>query len=374
MPREKGDWSSKTYAATSDTVRTVGGGRATYEGERRAQEGKGLDRLVDPKSFDGGRESNNLLLPQADGKFLLQFGTAMPVKSDLDTTGSMGNNVDIAFRVLPKKLGLFVQGPNAVLKRYHVQIATGVVQDRDDQFPYQVTQFEPDNEIDRQMGLLVPNRAGGDSTEDYQLALYYTGYRTKTAISKYGLRGYNFIAGDQIGRDILGRTVTRRVLGGQVELPKGFETVQLGKKLLENWHAFYLQVFDTDYVTSWWRQVLGQDRVVILPRTEDLAEVEAVIVGLTEGVLDLKTSVDFLTESGVGKTDAKKIVEAVAGIPLKAQANLKNFDKIPMAGAIFASRDDIWPISGSVSKAGPKTGKSKTDKKKKKESEEDWTL
>ena len=259
MPREKGDWSSKTYAATSDTVRTVGGGRATYEGERRAQEGKGLDRLVDPKSFDGGRESNNLLLPQADGKFLLQFGTAMPVKSDLDTTGSMGNNVDIAFRVLPKKLGLFVQGPNAVLKRYH------------DQFPYQVTQFEPDNEIDRQMGLLVPNRAGGDSTEDYQLALYYTGYRTKTAISKYGLRGYNFIAGDQIGRDILGRTVTRRVLGGQVELPKGFETVQLGKKLLENWHAFYLQVFDTDYVTSWWRQVLGQDRVVILPRTEDLA-------------------------------------------------------------------------------------------------------
>ena len=50
--------------------------------------------------------------------------------------------------------------------------------------------------------------------------------------------------------------------------------------------------------------------------------------------------------------DAKRVVEACKGVPLGLQKSYPNFDKIPMAGATFKSRDDIWPIgSGKETKS-----------------------
>ena len=198
--REKGDWSRATYRDTETKTKKFGS--ATFVGEERARQGKGLDSLIDPSQRGVIRESNNLLVPDGD-EFILKFGVAMPVETDFDTTGSMGGNVDVAFAVLPKVQGLLVQGANAVLRRYHTQIATGVIQDRLDRFPYQRSQFEPDNEVERQMGLLVPERSGGDSTEDYQLGLFAAAHLTSTSITRYGLRGYYFVVGDEIGRDSL---------------------------------------------------------------------------------------------------------------------------------------------------------------------------
>src|SRR3989338_317394 len=152
--REKGAWSQTRYKAAATAV-AARGGVATFEGEQRVRQGKGLDPLVDPSKYDVVRFSNNLLVPKGD-VFELKFGVAMPVKTDVDTTGSMGGNVDIAFRVQPKVQNLLIQGKSAVLQRYHTQMATGAVQDEGDNFAYEVSQFEPDNEVERQMGLLVP--------------------------------------------------------------------------------------------------------------------------------------------------------------------------------------------------------------------------
>lgn len=355
--REKGAWSETTYKSRAATVASVGRGTATYEGEERVRQGKGLDSLVDPKERGVIRVAGNLLVAAGD-VFELKFGVAMPGKTDIDTTGSMGGNVDIAFRVQPKVQNLLIQGKNAVLKRYHTQLATGVVQDRVDRFPYQVSQFEPDNEVERQMGLLVPERSGADPTEDYQLGLFSTAYLTETAIVKYGLKGYYFSVGDQQGRDEFDDGVLRQVFGSKVfELAKLSKdslpsTDEVAKKLLSNWHGFFLQVGKNRYVTEWWSRVLGRERVIALPRTELMAEVQAVVIGLTEGVLDLKSAVDFLKEAKVSVSDAKAIVEACGQIPVGLQASLPNFDKIPLAGAKFASRDDIWPIGTKGASAG----------------------
>lgn len=380
--RRKGAWSDVTYrkAATEAAAR----GSTTFVGEQRAQEGRGLDPLVDPAKYNVVRESNNLLVPDGE-EFVLQFGVAMPVETDLDTTGSMGRNVDVAFGVLPKVQNLLIQGSRAVLSRYHTQMATGVVQDREDQFPYLRSQFEPDNEVERQMGLLVPERSGGDATEDYQLGLFAAAYLTRASIRQYGLKGYYFVVGDEIGRDSLDRRVLEQVFGSSV-LEKAFgsnpsqslpSTEEVAKKVLQDWHAFFLQVGGNPATTRWWSKLLGRERVIVLPRTEDLAEMQACIIGLTEGVLDLQSAADFLNDSK-RDLDAKamlaRIVTAVGNIPVGLQATLPNFSRIPAAGARFTSREDIWPVGSRKPKAGEppvvveeKDAKSGKDKK-------DWKL
>lgn len=386
--REKGAFSLSSY--TSRAAIAESRGTSTYEGEDRIRQGKGLDPLVDPKGLDKYgpvRGSGNLLVPDGDA-FVLEFGVAMPVQTDIDTTGSMGGNVDIAFRVQPKVQNLLIQGKGAVLARYQAQMCTGVVQDRVDQYAYQRSQFEPDNEVERQMGLLYPEKNGGDPTEDYQIGLFAAAYLTNASITKYGLRGYYFSVGDERGRDQFDAMLLKRVFGNKVlelafegKLPQSLPaTPEVANKLLENWHGFYLQVGDrngrTDRrVTEWWNDVLGVERVIKLPRTEDLAEVQATIIGLTEGVLDLQSAVDFLTESKVDADDAKRIVDACSGVPVGLQTTLANFGKIPLAGAKFASRDDIWPIGSANAKAGKKpAGKAGAAKAAPKAPKKDWKL
>ena len=373
--REKGSWSEVSYA--SKARETEVRGSATYEGEQRAREGRGLDPLVDPSKYDIIRVSNNLLVPKEDGTFVLEFGVAMPVETDFDTTGSMGDNVDVAFRVLPKVQNLLVQGKSAILKRYHTQIATGVIQDRADQFPYERSQFEPDNEVERQLGLLVPERSGEDATEDYQIALFALAYLTKTSINRYGLRGYYFPLGDEKGRDTLSRSVMEQVFGPSV-WKKAFSSnvnsdlptvTEIGKKLLQDWHAFFLQVERNSETTRWWTKVLGKERVIFLPRTEDVAEVQACIIGLTEGILNFQSATEFLQEAKLSRERALAIVEALRGIPVGLQKTFPNFDRIPMAGAIFASREDIWPIGTKVETENSVLPKSKPKSKK-----DDWKI
>jgi hypothetical protein len=376
--RAKGSWSDTTFRARA--TEATSRGSATFEGEQRAREGKGLDPLVDPSKFEVIRGANNLLVPK-DDKFVLEFGVAMPVETDADTTGSMGGNVEILFGAMPKTQNLLVQGTNAVLRRYHTQIATGVMQDKVDKFPYERSQFEPDNEVERQMSLLVPEKGGGDSTEDYQVALFGVAYLTKASITQYGLRGYYFPVADAIGRDRLEKDVLEQVFGPSV-WEKAFGTAKapqslpsnkdVAKKLLEDWHAFFLQVKTDPYTTRWWANLLGAERIVRLPRTEEIAEVEAVIIGLTEGVLDLQTAAEFLRNAKVSREKTVGIIEAVRGIPIGLQKTFPNFSKIPMAGAIFADREDIWPIgtpagTKKAKKAGEETGtEPKPDKGKKK--------
>jgi hypothetical protein len=352
--REKGSHSSRVHEEM--TREAMMAGSVTHLGEEREVQGLGLDPLVDPSQHGVIRFSQNLLIPD-EGGLLLTEGVAMPVKSDADTTGSMGKNIEIAFNALPKVQGLLVQGPNAVLRRYHTQIATGSIQDVVDKYPYRVSQFEPDNEVGRQMKMLFPERQGGDSTEDYQIGLFSTAFLTQTSISQYGLKGYYFVIGDEIGRDYLDFHALTRVFGPMV-LEKAFGqqssqsylpgTAETIISLLQNWHVFFLQVDNHYHTTNWWNRLIGPERVVKLPRTEDLAEVQATIIGLTEGVLDLQNAADFLSsDAQVSGNYAQRIVQAVSEIPIAAQRNFANFAKIPMRGTKFASREDLWPIDAN---------------------------
>jgi hypothetical protein len=329
-------------------------GSATHRGEQRHREGKGLHELVDPKGFGLIRRSLSWLEPKG-GKFILLRGTAMLEETRLDTTGSMGDNVEIAMEVLPKTYDLLAKGKCPVLRRYDTQMITSIFGDVGDNYVLCRSQAEMDERIAEQMTLMVPEGAGGDEDEDPQYGLFAGAYLTQTTIGQLGLKTYDFTVTDACGRHRLNAETLVRIFGNEVfdkvrengyqlnrgQLPTTKEVVH---DLLNRAHAFVLLVGDKRSTYQFWADIFGRDRVVTLPRTRLLPEVKAAIIGLTEGTLDLQNVEEYLrAHAQTSKEDARNIQRAVAGIPIGAQAKLPNFSKIPLKGAVFAKKGDLWP-------------------------------
>ncbi|MBI2055955.1 MAG: hypothetical protein HYT37_01075 [Candidatus Sungbacteria bacterium] len=329
-------------------------GSATHKGEQRRREGLGLHPLVDPAGYDVIRRSISRMNPEGD-YFILPRGVAMLEETRLDTTGSMGHNVEIALEVLPKTYELLASGPKAVLKRYDVQMITSIFGDIGDNYVLCRSQAEMDEKIAEQMTLMIPEHRGGDTPEDPQYGLFGGAYCTSADINKYELKYYDFTVSDAPGRAKLDRGTLVRVFGDSVfekVLENGYQidkkilpsTKEVVNDLLKQAHAFFLQVGHDGETNSFWTSMFGNERVVILPQTQLLPHVKAAIIGLTEGVLDLQTTESFLRTAGLNQEDARDIVRSVSNIPIGAQKILPNFDKIPLKDAKFAKKGDLWPI------------------------------
>ncbi len=344
-------------------------GPATARAEQKAHETGKLNPLVDPAGYGVIRRSLPRFEKQGNGLWLLTVGTPMPIETRVDTTGSMGGNVDVALRVLPKAYELC----SGVLPGYDLQIATGIFGDVQDRFVLCRPQFEMVAEkIVEQLTLMVPERAGGDAPEDPHYGLFGATYLTDTYISRIGLKGYDFTVSDAPARDLLDERQLKRIYGEEIfakVAENGYQikpgnlptTVDIIHDLLKRAHAFFLQVEDYPGTTRFWIEVFGKDRFVMLPSTELLPQVQAAIIGLTEGTLELTQVEEFLQKNNVDKADAKKIVRSVAGIPIGAQAVLPNFAKRPQKGDLFKDKIDLWPIDKSEVVSESPSGDDKTN-------------
>jgi len=355
---------------------------ATERAEKQVMKTGKLNPLVDPAGFGVIRRSLIRFDEQSDGTWKVAVGTPIPIEERLDTTGSMGHNVDIALEVLPLAFDLCA----SVLPGYDPQMAIGIFGDVQDHFsdgsPAPVIcrpQFEMDApKIVEQLQLQVPMRDGGDRAEDPQLGLFGATYLTAAYINRIGLCGYDFTASDAPARDRLDESQLIRVYGPEVfakvvengyrfkknDLPS---TKEMVREFLTRSHAFFLQVGEAPDTTRFWTNVFGEDRIVVLPNTKLMPQVMAAIIGLTEGSLDLQTVQEFLQKNNVSKENAKLILRSVANIPIGAQAALSNFAKKPKKGDIFANKTDVWPIGASEDDKGHthKPGKAKPSKKEK---------
>lgn len=338
-------------------------GPATARAEQKARKTKALDPLVDPAGYGVIRRSLPRFEQRAeDGLWEMAVGLPVPIEERVDTTGSMGNNVDVVIRVMPELYGLSL----GVLPGCDPQIAAGIFGDVGDRWfdgtPAPVLcrpQFEMSAEkIIEQLTLMVPMRDGGDGPEDPHYGIFGAAYLTATYISRLGLKGYDFTISDASAHERLDERQLVRVYGKEVfekvaenghqmsksDLPSIREMV---KDLLKIAHAFFLQVGNYPDLTAFWAEKFGQERCVVLPDTELLPQVQATIIGLTEGTLDLQQVPDFLRQNNVSKEDAKRIVRSVANIPIGAQAALPNFSRRPKKGDVFREKTDLWPIDPS---------------------------
>ena len=377
-------FSSASFARTRASVAREGGS-ATRRGEQRIREGLGLHKLVDPRGYGGIRRSISWLEPKGK-QFVLLRGPAMLLETRFDTTGSMGDNVQKAFDSLPRLHHLLKEVEHCPLKRYDLHLMTSIFGDVVDRYVLLRTQAEMDVQAMEQLRLMVPEGDRGYDDEDPAYGIFAGAYLTRADIVKLGLKSYDFTVTDARGRGSIddrerddGHRSTAdhnliRIFGDDVykwtkendnpvdkgQLPT---TKKMVAEVLKIAHGFVIQVGDKQGVTKFWTDLYGKERVVIIPGTELLPETEAAIIGLTEGVLDLQNLGTFLREDAeLSDTSAKAIERAVVNIPLRAQAKLPNFNKIPKAGDLFAKKGDLWPIGSDMA---PKTNTSSAPPAKK---------
>lgn len=331
-------------------------GPATSRAEQEARITGKLDPLVDPAGYGVIRRSLPRFEERSDGTWEMTIGTPVPVETRVDTTGSMGGNVDVAIRVLPDAFGLC----SDVLPGCDLQMATGIFGDCVDRFVLCRPQFEMEAEkLVKQLTLMVPERnGGGNGGEDPHYGIFGAAYLTAAYINRIELKGYDFTISDEPARYQLDERELKRVFGDEVfekvkangftidpnNLPSTKEVVQ---DLLKRAHAFFLEVSGRESTHSFWLDVFGPERVVVLPSTEVLPQVQAVIIGLTEGTLGLDQVTEFLTSNNVSAADAEAILRSVSNIPIGAQAALPNYDRRPQKGDVFKEKTDLWPMNPS---------------------------
>lgn len=328
----------------------IGSKHTTKRAEQQATSSGKLEPLVDPSGFGVIRLSLPRVEKKDDGRYEMLVGTPMPIETRVDTTGSMGGNVDIALDVLPEAFDCW----SRVLGGYDIQVATGIFGDVCDRFPLCRPQFEMDaDKIVQQLSLMVPERSGGDAAEDPDLGIFGAAYLTRAYINRLGFKRYDFTVTDTPGRGCVSEDNLTRVFGSNV-FEKASENghsittkstislVDIWEDLLNNAHAFVLLVGSSYSARSFWDNNVGKSRVINLPSTKLLPQVQAVIIGITEGTLMLNDVPDFLREFNVNNVDIDKICDSMVDLPFGVQAQHQSYHKMPKKGDLFDGKPDVW--------------------------------
>jgi len=344
-------FSREAYGSTKKKIDDADGD-TSFAGRQHIRETKKLHPLVDPAGYELIRKSWPRYTGE-EGSLVLKQGLPMLVENLFDTTGSMGSNVRLAFDSLPLQYDLLTKGSMAVLGRYDTQIINAIFGDVVDNYILSRTQAEMDEKIAEQLTLMVPEGNGGDEAEDPEYGLFAAAFLTDAFIIRYGLKPYHFMTTDAPSHGridkvnlvrVFGETVFDRVRENEHKLEEQQlpTTAEIVTELQKRAHAFAI-IVDDQSSAQYWREFYGKKYVVVIDSTEYLPHVEAAVIGLTEGILDLQSLPQYLTDIGCNQSVAREIQRAVAGIPLGAQTLLPNFYEIPKKGSVFAKKHDLWP-------------------------------
>lgn len=205
----------------------------------------------------------------------------------LDVTGSMGMLADTIAR---KGLGILVE---EILKRKPVSnphFLFGFVGDAEcDQYPLQVTQFEPDIKIAEQLEkMVVEGGGGGNGYESYALPWYWAATHTSIdCFEKRNKKGYLFTVGDEPPTPKMYAKHIKEFIGDDVsEDMSGAQLLMMAERM---YHVFHIIVEEGSHARSYpaqtlkaWRAVLGE-RVIPLSKVANLSEVIVSAIQVTEG-------------------------------------------------------------------------------------------
>ncbi len=347
------NFSRESFAGTKAKV-DAAAGDTSYAGRQEIKKTGKLHPLVDPAGYGLIRRSLPRYVELPDGRFHNVAGIPMPVETLFDTTGSMGGNVELAFRSLPTLYDLLASGKMPVLGRYDPQLANAIFGDVVDDFILSRSQFEMDEKTAEQLTLMVPERSGGDSEEDPEYGLFGAAFLTDAFIVRYGFKSYHSMVTDATSHGHIDKKNLVRVFGdtvfdqvkenGYTIDPKNLpDTVDIVRELKKRTHAFMISVGRG--CANYWSRYYDAERVVVVDSTAHLAYVQAALIGLTEDVYDLQSLPDQLVQSGCDRHVARDIQRAVAGIPIGEQKQAKHWKELPGKGGVYAQKQDLWPVA-----------------------------
>lgn len=209
---------------------------------------------------------------------------SLAIATFFDVTGSMGE--------IPRELQRRLVNQMTLLttRHYvdHPQQFFGAIGDATcDRGALQVGQFEVGLEMDDDLERVwVEQGGGGQMTESYELAYYFAARHMVTDCwEKRQKKGYLFTMGDEMPYDVVARAQVRRLVGDtlQQDIPIADIIAEASTK----WDPFHLLVLTdtgrTPAVGARWRALLPQGHVIELANPANVAEVIALIVGISEG-------------------------------------------------------------------------------------------
>lgn len=205
----------------------------------------------------------------------------------LDVTGSMGMIADSLAR---EGLGIMVE---EILARKPVSdphiMAMGIGDAYHDTAPLQVTQFEADITIAKQLEEIWLEKGGGNNSfESYNLPWYFAAMHTSIdCFEKRNKKGYLFTVGDEQAPAKILKEQVQKIFGDDVQAD--YSTEQLLTMVSRMYHVFHIVVEEgsharhyMDKVMSSWTPLLGQ-RVLKLSDHKKLAEVVVSAIQVNEG-------------------------------------------------------------------------------------------
>jgi hypothetical protein len=209
---------------------------------------------------------------------------SVPIIINLDVTGSMGNVPhQLVKDGLPTIMETIIEAGIE-----HPQVLFAAVGDHTcDQAPYQISQFESDDELlDKWLtDVYLEGNGGGNTGESYLLAWYAAAHHTShDHMDKRGKKGYLFTIGDEPTLQSVGTTSIRRIFGGQ---GSGSEVNYSAQELLEaareNYHVHHLHITETGAgrntnTQSGWKSLMGDENVTLVQSHTHVASTIAKIV------------------------------------------------------------------------------------------------
>jgi len=160
-----------------------------------------------------------------------------PIVVALDVTRSRGDDTKLMYDKLPQLMGQielhgYVSGPG---------ISVCAVGDADaDRAPLQVSQFEGDNRIDKNLEKIwIEEGGGGTGQESYELAAWFYARTNCVRLAKgTGKKGYFFFTGDEGFYPTLDKMHVRRIIGD--ELPDDLPASEAFRRLQEKFNVFLI--------------------------------------------------------------------------------------------------------------------------------------
>lgn len=211
----------------------------------------------------------------------------------LDVTGSMGN---IAKEIAVTGLGSIMSG---ILESDHIkdpQVMFMAIGDAAyDKAPLQVSQFESDLRIAKQLvDIYVEGGGGGNSTESYDLAWYFASQKTKIdSFEKRGVKGYLFTMGDEFPPQGINKSFEEKIFKDQSMMKRSqvefLDATTLLQNAKEKYEVFHILIEQGDFmqrnakiVYTKWQNLLG-NRAILCKDYTKIPEIILAVIRVNEG-------------------------------------------------------------------------------------------
>ena len=213
-----------------------------------------------------------------------------PIILAFDVTGSMG---EIPFYFVQEGLGTLMK---EIFDRKPVpdpQIMCMAVGDaKCDRAPLQVTQYETDIKIAKQLeDFYIEQGGGGNGGESYHLPWYFAATRTSTdAFEKRGKKGLLFTIGDEPPQDLLTKGQIEAIFGDKEARDlTSAEILEMVKRQYDVFHVIIeqgdgLQMYGEKKVVGGWNNLLGEGHVLRLSDYTKLSEVVTSAIQVNAGM------------------------------------------------------------------------------------------